>query len=187
MFANNHCWNRCANILAIDPGASGGLAFYDANEDDISLMPFPKARTDFAEIMAGLSRRDDAVYVYVEEVPKFIAGDKASASAIATLHQNFGYILGVLDAYDFPICLVKPKVWQESVDAGIKKAYGPRWKAHLKDLAARTFPQCERAITLKTADAVLILTHALLQNHFSFAEMPYIAFAKPGRLKSPQD
>ena len=178
---------KSANLLAIDPGASGGLALYNADEDKLSLAPFPKARTDFMNVVGELALGRTPIFAYVEEVPKFIVGDKASASAIATLHQNFGYILGVLDAYGFPTHLVKPQVWQEATDAGSKKAYGTRWKAHLKDLAARTFPQCAKALTLKTADAALILAYALLKNHFAWAEMPFLAFDKTGFWLKPQD
>ena len=80
------------------------------------------------------------------------------------LHRNVGYIIGVLDALLVPTKLIKPRVWQAKVGAGSKKDYGDRWKAHLKDLAARRFPSLGKSITLKTADALLILSYAIETN-----------------------
>jgi hypothetical protein len=38
---------------------------------------------------------------------------------------------------------------------GVKKTYGTRWKAHLKERAQALYPHL--TVTLKTADALLIL------------------------------
>lgn len=149
------------NIIAIDPGSQGGIA--ERIGDAVTCRPFPKSMTDFRDYVKttlSLMYNDEVVFV-VEDVPKFVAGERTSVSSMATLHENFGYIKGVIDANHCTLMLIKPQAWQKIVGAGNKKAYGTRWKAHLKDLAARRFPTISDRVTLKTADALLILASVL--------------------------
>ena len=53
-----------------------------------------------------------------------------------------------------------PQRWQKTIGAGIKATHGAKWKSHLKGIAQQRQPRL--VITLKTADAVLILEHAML-------------------------
>ena len=142
-------------IVAIDPGASGGIAIYNAA---IQCMAMPKSITNLVTILQVLAQESHGnALVIVEDVPKFVAGMQTSPSAMATLHANVGYIKGVVDALGLRLKEVKPRQWQQAVGAGEKKQYGNRWKAHLKDLAVRRFPFLGKSVTLKTADALLIL------------------------------
>lgn len=142
-------------IVAIDPGSSGGIAIQNIA---IRCLPMPKAMTDLIDILRDIAEEDPNALVVMENVPKFIAGMQTSASAMATLHSNVGYIRGVIDTLGLRLKEVKPKQWQTAVDAGEKKNYGKRWKAHLKDLALRRYPYLGKSVTLKTADALLILS-----------------------------
>lgn len=151
--------NKYDFVIAIDPGASGGIAkatHLGGSEWDIDLEPMPKSITTIVEIFDPFVCTN--TLVVVEEVPKFVAGMQTSATAMATLHQNFGYLLGVIDAMGLKLITVRPQEWQKTVGAGAKKNYGNKWKAHLKDLAVRRFPEIKKGITLKTADALLILS-----------------------------
>lgn len=150
-------------IIAIDPGASGGIALFEHGTYRIKCHPMPKALSDFriaVEDIIGINE-PNSVLAVVEDVPKFVAGMQTSAAGMAKLHQNYGYILGVLDANGVSVKTIRPQEWQKKVGAGDKKTYGTRWKAHLKDLAARRFPMLGKYVTLKTADALLILSTEL--------------------------
>lgn len=156
------------HIVAIDPGSNGGIVYYDASvegqEPCVNCKAFPHSMTDFRNFIDGLlGQVGEQVLFVVEDVPKFVAGERTSVASMATLHENFGYIKGIIDANHQPLVLLRPQAWQKAVDAGNRKAYGKRWKPHLKDLAARRFPELGKAITLKTADALLILA-AVIDN-----------------------
>lgn len=148
-------------IVAIDPGASGGIAIQNIA---IRCLPMPKAMTDLIDILRDIAEEDKDALVVMENVPKFVAGMQTSASAMATLHANVGYIRGVIDTLGLRLKEVKPKQWQSAVDAGEKKNYGKKWKSHLKDLALRRYPYLGKSVTLKTADALLILS-AITDEH----------------------
>lgn len=140
-------------VVAIDPGASGGIAVWNAA---INCFPMPKSATDIVLFLRDIAEADGDALVVIEDVPKFVAGMKTSASAMATLHANVGYIKGVVDTLGLRLKEIKPKDWQAAVGAGKKKDH-EKWKPHLKDLALRAYPFLGKAVTLKTADALLIL------------------------------
>ena len=91
--------------------------------------------------------------VFLEELPKF-AG-KMSGSSIGVMFRNYGRIEGLLAAFEARIEYIPPKKWQTALGLGDKKTHGDRWKAHLKGRAQALYP--ELTVTLKTADALLIL------------------------------
>jgi hypothetical protein len=95
--------------------------------------------------------------VFLEELPKF-AG-KMSGSSIGVMFRNYGRIEGLLAAYEARIEYIPPKKWQTALGLGDKKTHGPRWKAHLKGRAQALYPNL--SVTLKTADALLILEAGL--------------------------
>ncbi len=155
-------------IVAIDPGANGGLAFWrkGSHMEDISCGPMPKTRADLAMLIDDIVHLDfESTLFVVEDVPKFIAGMNTPPSAMATLHQNFGFLLGAISSYIYgrqlersvQLILRKPADWQKAVNAGTKSYWGKGWKHHLKELACSLYPAHSREITLKTADAMLIL------------------------------
>lgn len=149
-------------IIAIDPGASGGIAWRCLSDGQTLCCPMPKAWTDLYPLISqAYNLHEGGVLAIVEDVPKFVAGMQTSAAGMAKLHQNYGYILGTLDALGYKVKTIRPQEWQKQIGAGDKKSYGTRWKAHLKELAARRFPELGKAVTLKTADALLILSTQL--------------------------
>lgn len=160
-------------IVAIDPGANGGLAFWRRwpdGEEQITCAPMPSTRVDIVQLIDDVMNMEfkNTLFV-VEDVPKFIAGMATSPSAMAKLHQNFGFLLGAINAHVYArsspkgntckLVLVKPAEWQRRVNAGHKKDWGQRWKAHLKEIACDLFYDLakQRLVTYKTADALLML------------------------------
>lgn len=146
-------------IVAIDPGVSGGIAIYDGS---VRCMAMPASQADLVTLLKEVaSEANWKALVIIEDIPKFVAGMKTAITSMATLHFNAGFTCGAACALDLRLKKVKPKAWQQAVGAGEKKTYGNRWKAHLKDLAIQRFPNLRKSITLRTADALLILSSAL--------------------------
>lgn len=157
-------------IVAIDPGANGGLAIWRRDKDKIGecviCAPMPKTRADLALLVDDLVYGDFASTLFVvEDVPRFVAGMATPPSSMAKLHQNFGFLLGAISAHVYSrqhsvrLILKRPADWQKAVSAGNKKDWAQGWKAHLKELACGIYPRLanRREITYKTADALLIL------------------------------
>jgi hypothetical protein len=80
----------------------------------------------------------------------------------AVLFQNFGKIEGVLASLKCRVKYLKPDWWQKALRLGKSADHGDRWKAHLKERAQALCPRVE--VTLKTADALLILEAGRMQN-----------------------
>jgi hypothetical protein len=79
---------------------------------------------------------------------------------MAKLHRNAGVAMGALLAVGWSIIEVPPQTWQKHFGLGSRATYGNRWKAHIKGEAQRRHPGVA-GITLKTADALMILAFGL--------------------------
>jgi hypothetical protein len=149
------------NYLAIDPGVGGGIAYLDT-DFNVQAFPMPETLHDLRMQLSILCTKfcDHPLRpatVFIEELPKF-AG-KMSASSMGTMFRNYGRIEGILAAFGARIEYLRPQAWQKELSLGEKKTHGPRWKAHLKGRAQALFPKL--SVTLKTADALLILEAGL--------------------------
>jgi hypothetical protein len=149
------------NYIAIDPGVGGGIAYIDT-DGSVHALPMPGTLHDMdTQLMilctAHNTTSADTPTVFLEELPKF-AG-KMSGSSMATMFRNYGRIEGILAAYGARIEYLPPKKWQQVLGLGDKKTHGNRWKAHLKGRAQALYPKL--SVTLKTADALLILEAGL--------------------------
>ena len=112
----------------------------------------PETLHDFVEHISAIVGGHDTVYV--EDLPKF-AG-KMSAATMGTMFKNFGMVLGVCAGMALRVELVRPQEWQKRIgNLGKKKEAGKEWKKKLKERAQMLFPELK--VTLKTADALLIL------------------------------
>jgi hypothetical protein len=150
-------------IIAVDPGASGGIAA-SWPEGAVELAPMPDTETDVVKliqghVVQGMIDADAAeVVVYIEKVGGFIKGSPAPGSAMFNFGRNVGVIHGALLAMKVRTIEVHPQAWQRALSVGQSATYGKQWKAHLKGVAQQLFPM--QKVTLKTADALLILEHA---------------------------
>ena len=149
-------------ILAIDPGLSGGVAVRWFGKTDC--WPMPETQGDLLERLrevksvAGLE--GDELVCVLEEVSGF-AGKAQPGSAMFRFGEHFGFIKGVVQALEIRLVLVRPQVWQKGFGLGTASACGTKseWKNKLKAEAQRRFPQL--GVTLKTADALLILEYTM--------------------------
>jgi len=142
--------------LAIDPGASGGLALYK-KDGTIEVHPLPSLTYDsLSEIVI------DQYTVIIEDVPKF-AGRMIPSSSTATLHFGYGYLCGHFEARGYRVIKVPPQTWQKTIGIGKKgDLSSAQWKRKLRDEAQRRHPSLK--VTLDTADALLLLDHARQHN-----------------------
>ncbi len=149
-------------IVAIDPGMSGGMAVRWFGKTDCWAMPQTQGdlleRLREIKSVAGLE--GDELVCVLEEVSGF-AGKAQPGSAMFRFGEHFGFIKGVVQALAIRLVMVRPQVWQKGFGLGTASACASKseWKNKLKAEAQRRFPQLE--VTLKTADALLILEYAV--------------------------
>ena len=96
----------------------------------------------------------------LEEVNGFV-GKAQPGSAMFKFGEGYGFLKGVVQALGIRLVLVRPQVWQKAFGLGTASrcASKSEWKNKLKAEAQRRFPELN--VTLKTADALLILDWAL--------------------------
>jgi len=147
-------------FLAVDPGASGGFAIsYGSDLDDVEVRPWVDETTWLIDLSELADHPDaDSLVAIVEHVPPYV-GRAIPSSAAFKLGKNFGYICGTIRALQIPLHLSKPQEWQKGLE-GVRAAKGSKKKRVLRDHANRLFPTT-KGVTLKTADALLILNHFL--------------------------
>jgi len=143
-------------ILAIDPGLSGGLAHYGPSGVTLDAMPATDA--DVRDLV--LDRLGVSDVVYIEKVGGYVGGKGAPGSSMFQFGRNVGFLHGLIAASRTRVIEVPPQRWQKTIGVGSKATHGAKWKSHLKGIAQQRQPR--QVITLKTADAVLILEHAML-------------------------
>ena len=144
-------------IIAIDPGRSGGFAFWNSPVSTV-LLPMPDTEGDIVDL---LRTRSSNSVCYLEKVGGFVRTEGGQpGSAMFKFGFNFGFLQGVLMALQIPIILVTPQKWQASLGIGKKGNRSTReWKNALKAEAQRRYPALK--ITLKTCDALLLLDYAV--------------------------
>lgn len=143
-------------ILAIDPGMSGGIAYH--GHGGIILDSMPATDQDISILVSDRLAISDVCYI--EKVGGYVGGKGAPGSSMFNFGYNVGFLHGLIAASKTRVIEVPPQRWQKTLGAGTSKTHGKRWKGHLKGLAQQRQPSLH--ITLKTADAVLILEHALI-------------------------
>lgn len=171
--------------LAIDPGASGGFAWILAGHPARSA-PMPERWGEVVSLIQSLRREDTERVAYIEDLVKFMGGggDQNLSSTMAVYGASWGFIFGCLRMDGWAVTRVKPQEWQKALGLGItgrqradvrglskadaaaeklrvRRLNGnlkTAWKAKLRDEAQRLFPHLN--VTLKTADALLILAYA---------------------------
>ena len=149
-------------IIAVDPGKSGGIAWCDS--DGVCRTDrLPDTVHDLVDILRTL-RTSGVEIAYIEKVGGYIAGSPAPGSAMFGFGRNVGQLEGVLATLGFRIEEVLPRTWQKPLGIGTRSGCDSPadWKRKLKDVCQRRFPYLD--VTLKTADALLILDYAISQN-----------------------
>jgi hypothetical protein len=154
-------------LIAIDPGASGGIAWVDTDEAVAHVMSMPEGMTEQADVIRGLRCSGcESISAVVEAVGGYMPGN--SGPAAASFARHCGNIEAILYCLGIPTEMVSPKVWQGALGSLPKAGKGATGKEKdeakrerkraIKEWAARSFPYLP--VTLKTADALGILNWA---------------------------
>jgi crossover junction endodeoxyribonuclease RuvC len=149
-------------IVAIDPGLSGGIVIYGRGKTECHAMPGTQG--DLLALLRDVKQaadiEGDELVCVLEEVSGF-AGKAQPGSAMFRFGEHFGFVKGVVQALGIRLVLVRPQVWQKGFGLGTASACRSKteWKNKLKAEAQRRFPHLN--VTLKTADALLILEYAV--------------------------
>jgi hypothetical protein len=143
--------------IAIDPGASGGLAWRDTDGQAQSCK-MPATEGDVVDLLRHLSISSPAT-AYVEKVGGF-TGQGQPGSAMFNFGRGVGVLHGALLALGVRVIEVTPQKWQGHIGIGTSKGSASKaaWKNRLKAEAQRRFP--DQKVTLSTADALLMLEYA---------------------------
>lgn len=147
-------------ILAIDPGASGGVAWIDA--DGLAhCRKMPDTPGDVLALLITIKTQvlcNVAAVCVLEEVGGFV-GKGQPGSSMFKFGRGFGFLEGALMALGYRVELAKPQKWQKVFSLGTASACENKtqWKNKLKSEAQRRFPYCD--VTLATSDALLILEY----------------------------
>lgn len=160
------------SILAIDPGASGGMAWID--QGLVFSCRMPDTEGDVFEKIQGLSTLPGPRVAVVENQVGVVGpGVRVSSAAMFKFGRGFGFLLGCLQALQWRIELVRPMKWQKEMSLGVKDN---GWKNKLKAEAQRLFP-CQK-VTLKTADALLLLEWARKRQPAQTSWHPRLTYEK---------
>lgn len=149
-------------ILGIDPGKNGGLTVMT---DDGVLMTkkMPDTDGDIATelemILRYAENESRELCCYMEKVGGMPG---QGGSAMFSFGRNVGFLYGVLASLKIPVVEVTPQKWQKMYSLGgvsITKSSSAEKREHknrLKGKAQQLFPGLGKAVTLATADSILI-------------------------------
>ena len=146
---SNHELQPQQLFLGIDPGASGGLAYYLR---DMWAEPMPATESDIWYFFDG---HRTAAFAVIEKVGGYVAGNPTPGSAMFKFGRSYGGLRMALVAARIGFEEVTPQKWQKEMGLiRAKSEDNTRWKNRLKQKAQQLFPTAN--VTLKTADAILI-------------------------------
>jgi hypothetical protein len=143
-------------ILAIDPGASGGLAHRNS-DGEIAVYAMPETQGDLCDLLREIKASSPGLTCMIEQVGGYVGGAGQPGSTMFRFGEGYGFLKGVLMAWSVPIYMVTPQAWQKVLRIGTSGGDKKGWKKKLKAEAQRRYPGAH--ITAKTCDALLILDY----------------------------
>lgn len=141
-------------ILAIDPGAAGGIAWVQGESERLEAVPMPEGMTAQGDLLRDLAARGFCKAV-MERVGGYVPGN--SGPAAVTFARHCGNLEALCYAYGIGLECVAPQTWMRALGTWPKEK--AERKRAIKEAMARRYPYLE--VTLKTADALGILTYWL--------------------------
>jgi hypothetical protein len=151
-------------LIAIDPGASGGIAYATIDVitkevKRIGLLKMPESSDELYHTLADLRMLMHGSVAYVEEVVRF-AGKNISAAHGILYGYNCGLCVGLVTGLGYKLRVVRPQDWQKAINTGTRRGRTrTEWKGSLKDRAQKLFPNLR--VTLAVSDALLLLHYAI--------------------------
>ena len=154
------------NILGIDPGASGAIAYFKSDDvkydiNAITAYKCPDSAEDMARIVENCLS-ENRLYAYIEQVHAMPHDGRSSLFKFGT---NYGAWLGILCSLRHVdgVVRVSPQKWMKwwEVKVGTKL---PKIKKDRKNMLKSWASQCtSQKVTLYNADAILIAMYGYFQ------------------------
>ncbi len=154
--------------IAIDPGASGGIATSDTL-GVVRVYKMPETPKDIHDLLFDLRYTPCVLPTKIEcravvesiSMGLFAPGEDVSGKskmvAMFKLHRHCGQLEGFLLALGIPFESVSPQKWM--AHHGVMPKDRAKRKRHIKDIVQRKYPEIR--VILNTADALGILTYTL--------------------------
>lgn len=163
-------------IIAIDPGTSGGVAWWQSVTNTTVAVKMPSTIVDLKELIEEIVE-PELTDVYVENVGQYRAGN--SGTAAAKFAGHCGEIRGLLVGMGIRQEKVAPQTWMKAIPSIPKFGRIPKdtptkkratimaqrkriRKNHIKSEMQKIYPNIK--ITLATSDALGILYWASKKN-----------------------
>lgn len=138
-------------IIAIDPGASGGIAWRD-KDGVVDAEPMPEGMTAQVDFLRSLAASLPGAEAVIEKVGYWMPGDHPNSATKFARHC--GHLEAALYTLAVPFVSVAPAVWMKKLGT-LPKEKAERKRA-IKEEMQRRYPSL--TVTLLTADALGLLT-----------------------------
>ena len=142
-------------IIAIDPGAQGGIAIFSVDKDRlIEVVKMPDTPQDLLDLISKYQINSKCYLEKVGGLPGM------GGSSMFNFGKGFGHLEMALLCRKIPTTEVTPQKWQKALQLGTKGHKSTsQWKNKLKARAQQLYPKVPK-ITLAISDALLILEYA---------------------------
>lgn len=144
-------------IVGIDPGASGGIAFW--RNETVTAGKMPKGTDALNAYFSELRSENENVIVFLEIVSHYAGGgDDAPGKkfAIAKMMNQYQELKTLLSINKLPYVEVHSATWQGNVGKRVKGETKKQRKDKYKAFAIENYPTLK--VTLNTSDALCILS-----------------------------
>lgn len=148
-------------IIAIDPGAHGGIAIFSVDKDRlIEVVKMPDTPQDLLDLISKYQINSKCYLEKVGGLPGM------GGSSMFNFGKGFGHLEMALLCRKIPTTEVTPQKWQKALQLGTKGHKSTsQWKNKLKAKAQQLYPKVPK-ITLAISDALLILEYARITEKY---------------------
>jgi len=154
-------------IVAIDPGASGGIAVYSRKR--AVAVGMPKGVAEVNKLIQKIQQEYEGIIVFIEKVQAYASGkgddDPGKKFGINKMLKNYSELITVITLNGLPYIEAYPVSWQSTLGLSQrrpKEIEFSKWKTmrknKYKEFAQASYPEIK--VTLKLADALCILDFA---------------------------
>jgi len=106
-------------IIGLDPGISGGIAWHDSVTGLYNCFPMPSTRKEVYDRLRELKESHGVTTAVIEAVHSM---PKQGVSSTFKFGKGYGEILGICTALNFTIIEPTPQAWKKLVLAGTDKS-----------------------------------------------------------------
>lgn len=148
-------------IIAIDPGAGGGIAYFNKGRTTAGEMP--GNLIDLYSHLQRIQKENENCIVFIEKVQAFKSDNDEGGKnfGINKMLYNFAQIMALIEILRLDYIHIYPISWQSGLGLKVKNDQRTKTerKNSYKQYAANCFPEAK--VTLSTADALCLLQFAL--------------------------